>query len=260
MCELYLHSAPAPTRRHPGLAEFFSHAEPPWDNPDGWGAAFFSALDGDPDAQLFHEPVSATHSALARWVAAHPPESALVIGHIRKGSEGGVILANTQPLSRFSHGRRVVFAHNGSVADLRDTQEGRALAHRALGTADSEIALLRFLDWKGERTLAQCAADFPSYAREMAGFGPFNVILSDGSDTLAYSDRRKHAADGEDAGFRGPGLYLRRTEAGGLVLTSEPMMDGMEMEGVARGTTLHIRSADIVSRVEGEPAPVDKAA
>ena len=245
MCELYLHSAAAPTSSHPWLGTFLGHAEMPFDNPDGWGLAFYQ---GD-DAQLFHEPLSAAHSSLAEWVGNNPPKTQLVIGHIRKANAGGVQLSNTQPLSRAVGGRRIVFAHNGSVKDFKKTDKGQALQRRALGTADSEIALLALLDWLGDRRLGGVTEGFAEFARGMAGWGPFNMIVSDGQDTLAYSDRRAHAADGPDAPLRGPGLYTQRGRDGGLVLSSEPFSEAGK--GVARGTALHIRGAEIVKCLEG---------
>ena len=243
MCEIYLHTARAPTSVHPWLADFIAHAQKPFDNPDGWGLAFYAGA----DAQLFHEPISAANSELADWVLAHPPKTDLVLGHIRKSTAGGIKLANTQPLSRMVGGRRMLFAHNGSVAELRKTPEGQRLAERCLGTADSELALLKFLDWLGDRSLADAAEGFADFAREMAELGPFNAVITDGTDTLIHSDRRKHAADEKDAEMRGPGLYRHYGADGSLVVTSEPMADGAQ--GIPRGTSLHLRDCEIVERV-----------
>ena len=240
MCELYLHTAKAPTSRHPWLAEFIAHARVPFDNPNGWGLAFYEGS----DAQLFHEPISAANSELAQWVLAHPPKTDLVIGHLRKASEGGISLANTQPLSRMVNGRRTLFAHNGSVAALRDTEEGQRLERECLGTADSEVALLKFLHWLGERCLRDAAKGFSDFAHEMAEIGPFNAIITDGTDTLIHSDRRKHASDGEDAEFRGPGLYRHYGADGSLIVTSEPMAEGAV--AIPEGTSLHLRDCEVV--------------
>ena len=242
MCELYLHSADRPTTRHPWLPEFLARSQKPYDNPDGWGVAFHV---GD-DAQLFHQPEPAHESELARFVETHAYAVKTVVGHLRKASMGDVMLANTQPLSRVVGRRRLIFAHNGSVAELKTSPEGRTYRDRALGTADSEIALLAFIDFLHGRRLQQCVADFPHFATRMAGIGPFNLIVTDGEDVLAYSDRRQHTGDPPDT-IRGPGLVMQRA-SGSLVLSSEPLAE--DTEPIPRGTALHIRGADIVSRSE----------
>ena len=243
MCELYLHSAGRPTSRHPWLPEFLARSREPYDNPDGWGVAFHV---GD-DAQLFHQPEPAHDSELARFVETHAYAVKTVVGHIRKASTGDVTLANTQPLSRVIGRRRLIFAHNGSVAELKTNPEGRTFRDRALGTADSEIALLAFIDFLHGRRLRQCVADFPHFAARMAGIGPFNLVVTDGEDVLAYSDRRQHTGDPPDT-LRGPGLVMQRVP-GSLVLSSEPLAESSE--AVPRGTALHIRGAEVVSRHQG---------
>jgi len=246
MCELYLHSAPAPTADHPWLAEFLTHAAQPFDNPNGWGLAAFCGR----DAQEFREAESAANSALASYISANPPRTDVLIAHLRAASSGAISLANTQPISRVvGHGDRVsrlVFVHNGSVADFMDSDTGEALKGCAIGSADSEIAFLRFTDFMNDRPLGDCVPDFHRFACEMAAIGPFNVIVSDGLDILVHSDIRKHQADGDDADFRGPGLYEQNDSRGHLVLTSEPLSD--TTEPIPRGTSLHIRAGLILQR------------
>ena len=250
MCELYLHSRPDASRRHPLLGAFLAHAAKPFDNPDGWGLAFHH---GD-DAQLFHEPVAASDSALAAWLARNPPAAATVVGHLRKATSGAVGLANTQPLSRVVTRRgggawRLVFAHNGGVAGFKDSAAGRALAARALGSADSEIALLDFIGVLAGRSLAEAWGDVLHFAARMAGYGPFNVVATDGRDSFAFSDRRAHAADGPDAPLREPGLFLHGFDKA-CVLTSEPMADvpGTAPEPLPRGSWLRLREGEVVAR------------
>lgn len=243
MCELYLHASDTRTSDHPRLAEFLDHSREPHDNPDGWGVAFHL---GD-DAHLFHEPVPAHASELARWVVEHPKNVSTVVAHIRAASTGDVTLANTQPLSRVIGQKRILFAHNGSVKPLKESPRGEALCGRALGTADSEVAFLAFVDWACGRALADCVEDFPDFAARMCDYGPFNVIITDGVDVLAHSDRRKHTGESE---FRGPGLYLQRPRDGSLLLTSQPLMDACDP--VPEGTTLHIRGSRVLRRMPDE--------
>lgn len=241
MCELYLHLAAAPTDCHPGLTTFFAHADAPWDNPDGWGLA---ALEGQ-RLESMRGVESATQSAQAMHLANRPPRTASLIGHLRKSTAGAVCLANTQPFTRELAARPLVFAHNGALPGFADSSEGRRLRREARGTTDSELALLALLRLARGRRLGRMLADMPGLVRRLSGWGPLNLIVSDGEDTVVVSDRRAHASDGPDAPMRPPGLLMRRTATGGIVVSSEPL--GKPADGLSRGTWMHLRGPVVVS-------------
>ena len=72
-------------------------------------------------SSLVKEARPAHGSELARWVREHPMGSRLLIGHVRKATQGAHVYMNSQPFMRERGGRMHVFAHNGLLGypDLR---------------------------------------------------------------------------------------------------------------------------------------------
>jgi predicted glutamine amidotransferase len=73
-----------------------------------------------------------------RFLHDNPIETRLAVAHIRKKTRGATSLANnTHPFVRVFQRRHLVFAHNGTLPDVR----GRPLARETpLGDADSGVA------------------------------------------------------------------------------------------------------------------------
>src|SRR5262249_289547 len=88
---------------------------------DGWGLALYE----DRAVRIFLEPSAAAHSPLARYVRENPIKTLLAIAHVRKRTRGRVALKNTHPFARELWGRQLVFAHNGTVRDVRRHPMGR---------------------------------------------------------------------------------------------------------------------------------------
>jgi predicted glutamine amidotransferase len=149
---------------------------------DGWGLALYDGR----FARLFLEPTPACDSQLARFVRDNPIRTLLAVAHVRKRTVGAPGLANTHPFKRVLWGRDWVFAHNGTLPDVR-TRPLRDFA--PVGDTDSEHAFC----W----LLGELRASFPGgypgdrpqalWARvaELGGVlgaeGTCNFILADGS-------------------------------------------------------------------------------
>jgi predicted glutamine amidotransferase len=152
---------------------------------DGWGVSLY---DG-PFARTFLEDRPAFSSALARFLHDNPIETRLAVAHIRKKTRGAPRLENTHPFVRPSWRRHVVFAHNGTLPDVRE----RALAvETPLGDTDSEHAFC----WMLERLRDAHPGGLPEDAHELGetvfdlanqlgSGGIFNFLLSDGRRLMA---------------------------------------------------------------------------
>ena len=82
---------------------------------DGWGLAFYEGR----AARVFLDPGAAWHSPLARFLGENPIKTVLAIGHVRRRTRGPISLANTHPFIRELWGRHWVFAHNGTLRNVR---------------------------------------------------------------------------------------------------------------------------------------------
>jgi predicted glutamine amidotransferase len=149
---------------------------------DGWGLALYDGR----FARLFLEPTPACDSQLARFVRDNPIRTLLAVAHVRKRTVGQPGLANTHPFKRVLWGRDWVFAHNGTLPQVRE----RGLSDFApVGQTDSEHAFC----W----LLGELRASFPGgyptdrpealWARvaQLGGVlgaeGTCNFILADGN-------------------------------------------------------------------------------
>ncbi len=166
---------------------------------DGWGIAFF---EGDPDARglrHFVDHLTASTSPVAELLRQYPIKSRNLIAHIRKATQGPVVLQNCHPFVRELWGRYWVMAHNGNLVD----HTPRLHSHfRPVGDTDSEWAFCWLM-----QELAKSHATLPSVAEltltlsellpQIARHGTFNTLLSNGqalwahaSTQLCYIERR----------------------------------------------------------------------
>jgi len=158
---------------------------------DGWGLALYEGA----AARTFLEPAAAANSALARYVRENPIKTLLAIAHVRKRTRGKVCLANTHPFLRELWGRHFVFAHNGTVRNVRKHPIGR---YTPIGETDSEYAYCALLhhlrstfdDYpRSHRELWQAVADFGG---RLGRQGTFNFLLGDGSHLYARCATKLH--------------------------------------------------------------------
>lgn len=158
---------------------------------DGWGIAFFEGA----GVRLFVDHESAVASPVATLIKSYPIKSKNVISHIRKATQGQVALENCHPFVRELWGKYWVFAHNGDLKAFAPALNG---AFRPVGNTDSELAFCFLLQQLRARfgDTAPSTADLSAALRELtteiASYGVFNMMLSDGSALYAHCSTRLH--------------------------------------------------------------------
>lgn len=268
MCELFAYSSQVPARVRLAFKEFARHGGPHAYNPDGWGAAY---RDGA-DVHVLREAKPATASAFVPVLERHDFHSPLVISHIRRASQGGVALANTQPFLREFCGRQQVFAHNGDLPDVERALPLEHTLHRPVGQTDSEHAMYALLQALApvERssaapTLKERIAVVADFAARLRQLGAANFLYADGDLLFAHAHRR-HSQHAEWV----PGLHLLSREATGehvmrasgltihgrgehaspaLMLASVPVTPEA-WEPLPEGTLLVIQQGRLLARVD----------
>ena len=175
---------------------------------DGWGIAFFE----DKGVRVFLDCEPSVDSKLAAFINQYPIKSTNVVAHIRKATKGAITLANTHPFMRELWGHYWLFAHNGTLENLPDLPSDSLF--QPVGTTDSEHAFCWVMN-----TLAHTFSKRPnnetlfsaltSTITELAHYGSFNFLLSDGSMMFAHCStdlfyvtrqaprHREHLADEE---------------------------------------------------------------
>jgi len=232
MCELFAYSSSEPTRARFSLEEFRTHGCAKGPHCDGWGLAFYQ----DKFAQIYRDEQPAAYSEWMAFLLNHEHHSCCVISHIRKATQGGVSLQNTQPYSRESGGARHVFAHNGN---LQGFKEACTFARfEPIGDTDSEYAFCMLMDALQQRggdvvlSLAQRIDVLAELFSQWSLLGPANIIYSDGEYLYAFANRRTQL----DGGMRPPGLYCLTRD--GAVHRHMNELVGVELEGCPERITL----------------------
>lgn len=152
---------------------------------DGWGIAFFEGA----GVRHFVDYQAAIESPIAELIRRVPIKSKNVIAHIRKATQGRVALENCHPFVRELWGRYFVFAHNGDLKNFTPELNG---PYQPVGTTDSERAFCYILQQLRRRfgdtppLLADLTAVIRELTEEIAGYGTFNMMLSDGSALFAH--------------------------------------------------------------------------
>jgi predicted glutamine amidotransferase len=158
---------------------------------DGWGIAFFEGA----GVRHFVDYEAAIASPIAELIKRCPIKSKNVIAHIRKATQGRVTLENCHPFVRELWGRYWVFAHNGDLKDFAPPLTG---AFRPVGTTDSEWAFCYLLQELRRRfgdsppALPALSSALQELTAEIASYGPFNMMLSDGSALFAHCSTNLH--------------------------------------------------------------------
>ena len=158
---------------------------------DGWGIAFFEGA----GVRHFVDHEAAVASPIAELIKRCPIKSKNVIAHIRKATQGRVSLENCHPFVRELWGHYWVFAHNGDLKNFAPTLDG---AFRPVGTTDSEWAFCYLLQELRRRfrdtppPLAALTEALRELCAEIAAYGTFNMMLSDGSALFAHCSTQLH--------------------------------------------------------------------
>ena len=217
MCELLAMSTRHATQLTLSLRALASHSGPASGTRDGWGAAYFQGR----DVALFREPIPASDSPLVRWLEQGGPSTTLAIAHIRRATLGTVGLSNTQPFVRELAGRAHVFAHNGHLPGIAQSQALAFDRYRPIGDTDSEHAFCALLErmhglWHRAATppsVQQRWAVVTQFAADLRPLGPANFLYADGEVLFAHGHRRIHPETGR---IEPPGLF-RLTRPCGMV-------------------------------------------
>ena len=158
---------------------------------DGWGIAFFEGA----GVRLFVDHESAVASPVATLIKSYPIKSKNVISHIRKATQGQVALENCHPFVRELWGKYWVFAHNGDLKAFAPALNG---AFRPVGNTDSELAFCYLLQQLRARfgdtapSTVELSDALRELTAEIASYGVFNMMLSDGSALYAHCSTRLH--------------------------------------------------------------------
>jgi glutamine amidotransferase len=188
MCELLAMSANVPTDLRFSFSGLIRRAGDTGPHTDGWGIAFHDGR----GCRVFHDPQPGAASPLAAFLREHPIKSRIAVSHVRRANRGAVGVANTHPFTRELWGRLWVFAHNGQLRAVKRWPLGH---YRPVGTTDSEHAFCwllgelraRFARMPGEVRLCRT---IEGLARQLAGLGTFNAVMTDGTRLYAYGSTR----------------------------------------------------------------------
>lgn len=158
---------------------------------DGWGIAFFEGQ----GCRLFLDDKPSSSSPVADLVRSYPIRSLNAIAHIRRATHGQVALENTHPFQREMWGRYWIFAHNG---DLKEFQPKLNDLFHPVGETDSEMAFCYILQ-QLHKTYAQpmltgeaVFGALLAISKEIARYGVFNYLLSNGEFLFAYCGDSLH--------------------------------------------------------------------
>jgi predicted glutamine amidotransferase len=185
MCQLLGMNCNVPTDICFSFEGFSNRGGKTDDHRDGWGIAFFEGA----GCRIFLDEKPSISSAIADLVRRYPIKSKHVIAHIRKATQGSVALENCHPFQRELWGRYWVFAHNGNLENFQPEPSG---FYQAVGATDSEKAFCLLLETlrrtfpSGKPPLAQLYPVLQTVTRNLATYGVFNYLLSDGEHFFAH--------------------------------------------------------------------------
>jgi predicted glutamine amidotransferase len=191
MCQLLGMNCNVPTDIVFSFTGFSTRGGRTDEHKDGWGIAFFEGA----GVRLFVDHQSAVASPVADLIKRYPIKSKNVIAHIRKATQGEIALENCHPFVRELWGRYWVFAHNGDLKNFAPLLDG---AFRPVGTTDSERAFCYLLQQLRKRfgdtlpAMKQLTEALTTLSAEIASYGVFNMMLSDGSALFAHCSTKLH--------------------------------------------------------------------
>ncbi|MBS0545457.1 MAG: class II glutamine amidotransferase [Proteobacteria bacterium] len=191
MCQLLGMNCNKPSSLEFSLEGFVRRGGQTDEHRDGWGFAWFD----DEDCRVLRDDRPSCSSPLAEQLRRAPVKSRNLIVHIRKATQGAVDLSNCHPFSRTLWGRNWVFAHNGDLKNHTLALDG---SYTPAGTTDSEHAFCYLMQELRQRcgparpAPAALLATLAELCEEIAFFGPFNFLLSDGSGLFAHCSTQLH--------------------------------------------------------------------
>lgn len=191
MCQLLGMNCVSPTDIVFSFTGFATRGGQTDEHKDGWGIAFFEGA----GVRHFVDYEAAIASPIADLIKRWPIKSRNVIAHIRKATQGQISLENCHPFVREMWGRYWVFAHNGDLKNFNPVLDG---PFRPVGTTDSELAFCYLLQ-EMHRHFGDTAPDLHTtttllrkLCAEIATYGTFNAMLSDGNALIAHCSTHLH--------------------------------------------------------------------
>jgi transglutaminase-like putative cysteine protease/predicted glutamine amidotransferase len=188
------------------------------DQPYGWGFAWYP--EAAQAALVVKDPSSIGDNAMSKVLRQWERfESTIFVCHLR-GAARTLREQDTHPFARSFAGRDWVFAHNGDLdGDLKTLLPiGEDGALDPIGGTDSERAFVWILEQvrtRGARRLSDVGWEvLHGWLRQLDGLGTANVLLTDGTDLVAYHDEERYN-----------GLFLAR-----LVPPHEPRLRAEDIE------------------------------
>jgi len=199
MCELLAMSSGVPATVNLALGVLARHGGGDGPDKDGWGIAYYEGG----DVRLIKDAAPAFASPWIGFVEGLSLRSTLVLAHIRRATSGEVALRNTHPFMRELGGRPHVFAHNGSVPGVFNSEFFALGRFHPLGETDSERVFCTLMDrmaqsWKrrgGMPTLEERTGTVAEFAEQLRREGAANFLYSDGDAVFVHGDRRKQHAE-----------------------------------------------------------------
>lgn len=223
---------------------------------DGWGIAFF---EGRGVRQFLDHQPSAT-SPVAELVRNYPIKSKNVIAHIRRATQGDILLENTHPFQRELWGRYWIFAHNGNLPDFRPDLKG---PFRPVGQTDSE----RIFCWLLQELKAvfgdqspgsrELFAEVARLTRQIGHEGESNFLFSNGDELIAHSSIQLsyiirhapfHMARLKDQEMAVDFSSVTTTSDRVAVIATTALTDNEEWEVMPPGTLWLFREGEVVAR------------
>jgi glutamine amidotransferase len=272
MCELFAMSSRRPDDVRRSFTELARHGGLVGPHRDGWGLAYYRGG----GVELIREPAAAATSAAARELQDHPFASTIVVGHIRRATQGRLAVENTQPFIAELGGASHVFAHNGDLVGLAGDPALPLGGWRPAGETDSERAFDALLerlrplweDGRGVPPLARRLAVIADVAARLRAHGPANFVYADGDTTFVHAHRRNQ---GDGLGIRPPGAHLlcRRcagTPAGtagdppqDVVLVASVPLTDEDWRPLAEGEVVALAGGRVVARAAAGATPAPPA-
>ncbi|MBW5282621.1 MULTISPECIES: class II glutamine amidotransferase [Burkholderia] len=192
MCQLFGMNCAEPTDVTFSFTGFAARGGLTDHHKDGWGIAFFE----DKACRLFLDHQSSATSPLAEMVKRYPIKSKNTIAHIRKATQGAILLENSHPFMRELWGRHWIFAHNGDLPGYAPTLEDGV--YQPVGTTDSERAFcvlmqgLRDTFPGAQPPLPELFERLAELTEDITSHGVFNFLLSNGQALFAHCSTRLH--------------------------------------------------------------------
>ncbi|GMR08618.1 MAG: class II glutamine amidotransferase [Gammaproteobacteria bacterium] len=245
MCELFGMSSDQPVELVTSLTRFGKRGGETADNPDGWGLAWQEA-----DAWQLHKAPEAAAQSQHFATLAETIHTDLLIAHVRKANPPSAFtMENTHPFVRDCCGRSWVFVHNGKVPEVTQPQ-GCCHPHQSQprGETDSEHAFYFLLDEIASvfgDSLSESNASWlqrlAKLSENIASYGQFNFLMSDGRYLIAYGHDRLHRLQCQHHGIKM------------TLLASEPLSDDEAWEVFPPGELQVYLEGELIGRLQTKP-------